>query len=78
MPKDMDLPILQAVDSLLRVLTGFRGVILSLVEGLEKAPTPKPLPSQLRRLVAEVIVPALHRLETLRTEWACSDQEADA
>jgi hypothetical protein len=78
MPRDTDLPILQAVDALQRVLTGFRGVLLSFVGDLEKAPVPTPLPNQLQRLVAEVIVPALQRLETLRNEWACSDQEGDA
>jgi hypothetical protein len=78
MPRDTDLPILQTVDALLRILTGFRGVLLSLVEDLETAPAPRLLPSQLRRLVAEVIVPALQRLETLRHEWTPQDLEADA
>jgi hypothetical protein len=78
MSRETDLPILQAVDALQRVLTGFRGVILSLIEELEKAPAPKPLPSQLRRLVAEVILPALQRLETLRNEWTPQNREADA
>jgi hypothetical protein len=78
MPQETELPILQTVDALQRVLAGFRGVILSLVEDLKKAPAPTPLPNQLQHLVVEVIVPALQRLETLRHEWTPQDLEADA
>jgi hypothetical protein len=78
MPQETELPILQTVDALQRVLAGFRSVIFSLVEDLKKAPAPTPLPNQLQHLVVEVIDAALHRLETLRNEWACPAQEGDA
>jgi hypothetical protein len=78
MPRETDLPVLQAAGALHLVLTGFRGVLLSFVGDLEKAPVPTPLPIQLQRLVAKVIVPTLQRLETLRHEWTPQDLEGDA